>query len=670
MSRNGKTAGREFLGQAEEKSLSRAEELDPWQSGAHAASSAERVRLLYALSHISVVANLAAVILITVWLWPFAHRGMLLAWLVLMAVNVALLGLFPLRYRAAPHRAADALRWERYFTLITGFSGLVWGMAVWMLVPMSGEFPRLFVILTLCTVCLGATGVLSPSRWAYYSFMAPLVIPAAFFLLFGQNDSISAAGWGVLIYIALLVSVHDLLNRNLETTITKRFESEALAMEQNVIFDSAAEAIGLIRPNYLAKCNRQWCALFGCTMEEAMGKPAWAWWPSYEYWGEFARACLPIISQGKAYSAVVQLRRMSGDLFWAEVSGMALDPANLDLGVVWMGTDISHRLRTESELRASEQRFRDLVSLSTDWYWEQDDRFRFTRISGTVLERIGANTEAALGKSRWEIPGIEGVTPEQWRDHRETLEAHLPFRDFVYEAHLASGDKRWFSISGNPAYDENGDFAGYHGVGTDITERIVAAEQFRHLAHHDTLTGLPNRRLLTDRLEQALALAKRSGHHVGLMLLDLDDFKIINDSLGHSAGDMVLCATAQRLRGTVREVDTVARLGGDEFVILLPEMTQIGDATRVAEKVIKAVREPVEVGNRQYLLGVSIGIAVFPDNAANAEGLLQQADIAMYEAKRVGGSGFRFAPAPNARQANGSAHSQTARQRMDKEPRH
>lgn len=275
-----------------------------------------------------------------------------------------------------------------------------------------------------------------------------------------------------------------------------------------------------------------------------------------------------------------------------------------------------------------------------------------------------------MGKSRWEIPGIEGVTPEQWRAHRKTLEAHLPFRDFVYRANLSGGDKRWFSISGNPAYDENGDFAGYHGVGTDITERIVAAEQFRHLAHHDTLTGLPNRRLLTDRLEQALALAKRSGHHVGLMLLDLDDFKIINDSLGHSAGDMVLCAIAQRLRGTVREADTVARLGGDEFVILLPEMAQIGDATRVAEKVIEAVRKPVEVGDRQYLLGVSIGIAVFPDNAANAEGLLQQADIAMYEAKRVGGSGFRFASAPNARETNGSAHSHTAQQRVDEEPRH
>lgn len=637
--------------------MSQLEGLDPWQSDVRIASSAERVRLLHAMSRIAAVASLAAAILLAVWLWPFARHDALLAWLFLMTAGAGLMGWRHLRSRDARPPAAEPSRLERRFSVLAAFSGLGWGMAIWVLAPMPDELPLLFVILTLCTVCLGATGVLSPSRRAYYSFMASMLVPTAFFLLFSQPGILSMAGWAMLIFIALLVSVHGLLNRNLETAITKRFESEALAMEQSVIFDSAAEAIGLIRPNYLAKCNWQWCALFGCTMEEAVGKPAWTWLPNYECWADFAEACLPTISQGKAYSAVVQLRRMSGELFWAEVSGMAIDPANLDLGVVWMGTDISQRLRTESELRASEQRFRDLVSLSTDWYWEQDEQFRFTRISGNVLERIGANTEASLGKARWETPDIRGVTPEQWRAHREILEAHLPFRDFVYEACMANGEKRWFSIGGNPAYDENGDFAGYHGVGTDITERVVAAEQLRHLAHHDTLTGLPNRRLLTDRLEQALALARRSGHHVGMMLLDLDDFKIINDSLGHSAGDKVLCTISQRLRGTVREADTVARLGGDEFVILLPEMAHIGDAKRVAEKVIEAVREPVEAGGHRYMLGASIGIAVFPDNAANAESLLQQADIAMYEAKRAGGSGFHFASVPAAENAVGSAHS-------------
>jgi diguanylate cyclase (GGDEF)-like protein len=182
-------------------------------------------------------------------------------------------------------------------------------------------------------------------------------------------------------------------------------------------------------------------------------------------------------------------------------------------------------------------------------------------------------------------------------------------------------------------------FAGYHGVGTDITERVRAAEQFRHLAHHD----------VADRPAQPaparpIAWIRRwrwpgaAATWSALLLLDLDDFKIINDTDGHSAGDTVLVAIAQRLRGLVREIDTVARLGGDEFVILLQEMAHPRDAIRVAEKVIEAVREPVEVGGRQYLLGVSVGIAHFPEHAANMEGLMQKADIAMYEAKQAGGS--------------------------------
>lgn len=617
--------------------------LENWQSGVGLASHAERVRLLFALSRTSIVAALAATLLIATWMRPVAERGTLLAWLALMACNIGALAWMQWRYRSRQPRLEEAPRWERWFSLKVAFGGLTWGMALWLLTPQSEELSRLFFVLTLCAVALGATAVLSPSRLAYYAFMAPMMLPAMSFLLLGQPPGLAAAGWAVLIYLAVLAGVHDVLHRNLVATLRGRYESEALAAEHKAILDSAAEAIGLMRPNYLAKCNRQWCALFGCTSEQALGKPAWTWWPSYEDWSRFAQACMRPIGAGKTYSAVVQLRRMDGELFWAEISGMAVDPANLDLGVVWMGTDISDRRRTEAALRASEQRFRDLVSLSTDWYWEQDAQFRFTRFSGPALEKIGIDLDEILGKSRWETEQFQGLSGEQWRAHREALQAHLPFRDFTYQIRLPSGEQRWFSISGNPVFDENGDFAGYHGVGTDITDRVHAAEQFRHLAHHDSLTGLPNRRLLGDRTEQALALARRGGHIVSLLLLDLDDFKIINDTDGHSVGDAVLGAIAQRLRRLVREADTVARLGGDEFVILLHEIVQPEDARRVAEKAIEAIREPVEVGTRRYRLGVSIGIAHYPAHAANMEGLMQKADIAMYCAKQAGGSAYRFA---------------------------
>jgi len=617
--------------------------LEGSQSGIGMACRAERVRLLFALSRMSVAATIAEMLLIAVWLWPVATRGGMILWLSLMLCNVGALLWIRRRYQASRPAAEDAARWERWFSAKAAAGGLLWGISVWLLSPQTGEMPQLFFVLILCATSLGATAVLVPSRPAYYAFMAPMLLPAAFFMLHGHPDGIAAAGWAMLVYMAILAGMHDALYRNLVATFRRRFESEALAAEHKVIFDAAAEAIGLLRPNYLAKCNRQWATLFGCGMDEAIGKPAWAWWPSYEDWSRFARECMAPVSNGESYRAIVQLRRMSGELFWAEISGMAVDPANLDLGVVWMGTDISERLRTEAELKASQQRFRDLVSLSTDWYWEQDAQFRFTRISGPALEKFGIGLDKFLGKTRWETGQFQNVTEEQWQAHRETLEAHLPFHEFTYSIRPPSGEERWFTISGNPAFHENGDFAGYHGVGTDITERVHAAEQFRHLAHHDTLTGLPNRRLLADRMERALALARRSGHLVALLLLDLDDFKNINDTDGHSAGDTVLVAIARRLHGLVREIDTVARLGGDEFIILLQDIAHPRDTIRVAEKIIQTVKEPVEAGGRQYHLGASLGIAHFPEHAANMEGLMQKADIAMYRAKQSGGSIYRFA---------------------------
>lgn len=616
-------------------------------NGVAAAADAERIALLYALSRNAMLFNLAGAVLVAAWLRDAIGRAALLSWLAASTVYLAAsLVLYLVFRRNRP--CQDAARWERIFAAKVAIGGILWGAPVWLLLPGASEFQRLFVVLTLCTISLGATGVLCASRLAFFAFMLPLVCLAGAPLLFIGPDGLAAAGWGVLIFIAMLFALHDQIYRNLRIVFSRRFESEALALEQAAIFDSAAAAIGLVRPHYLAKCNPQWADLFGCTIDEAVGKPAWAWWPSYESWRAFARQCRPALDRGQVHRSVVQLRRFDGELFSAEISGMPVDAANLDLGTVWMGTDISQRLRIEAALRASEQRFRDLVSLSTDWYWELDTALRFTRVSGVAVEQAGHPDDQVLGRRRWELPFIRGVAEAEWAAHRATLEARLPFREFVYQIVRADGETRWFSVGGNPAFDEQGDFAGYHGVGTDITERVRAAEQYRHLAHHDTLTGLPNRRLLTDRLDQALASARRTGRQIALLLLDLDNFKTINDSLGHSAGDAVLGAVAQRLRDTVREADTVARLGGDEFIVLLADLAQAHDATRVAGKIVDAVSAPVRAGTQDFILGASIGVALFPLHASDSEALLQHADIAMYAAKRAGGSCFRLAGAAGA----------------------
>ncbi len=178
-------------------------------------------------------------------------------------------------------------------------------------------------------------------------------------------------------------------------------------------------------------------------------------------------------------------------------------------------------------------------------------------------------------------------------------------------------------------------------VAADVTSKMRSLTRLQQLAFEDALTGLPNRSLLRDRLEQSIAAARRSRGTFALLLIDLDRFKPINDVHGHAAGDLVLRETARRLRAATREVDTVARLGGDEFVVLLGGGDRRDEAMLVAARILQAVAAPLALQGLQ--LGVSIGIAIFPDDGADADQLLARADAAMYDAKHLGGSRCVFA---------------------------
>ena len=173
---------------------------------------------------------------------------------------------------------------------------------------------------------------------------------------------------------------------------------------------------------------------------------------------------------------------------------------------------------------------------------------------------------------------------------------------------------------------------------TDAAEQVTAA--MARAAHHDGLTGLPNRTLLADRLERAMALALRQGHQAALLFLDLDHFKQVNDTLGHPAGDLLLQSIARRLQACVRRTDTVCRQGGDEFLILLGDIREMDDAIRVAQEVIDAMKPAHRIGGRRVAVTLSIGISCFPDDGTDLEALVQAADRAMYQAKRNGRNRF------------------------------
>ena len=303
--------------------------------------------------------------------------------------------------------------------------------------------------------------------------------------------------------------------------------------------------------------------------------------------------------------------------------------------------DMAARERAEKALTQSEQRFRQLVSMSSDWYWEQDAQLRFTMITGGFTAKSGVGVDSLLGKTRFEyVPGLlESATG---RAHAKQLQAQQPFANLEYRIRDDGGDTRWFCVNGQPVFDEDGRLEGYRGTGSDITERKLTEERVHHVAQHDVLTGLPNRSLLQDRLGQAVAYSARNGRPVWVMLIDLDRFKFVNDSMGHKAGDVLLMTVAARLRSSLRDSDTVARLSGDEFVVILTEHTEEPLSAAVVQRLMDAVAQPVMLGNKQFQVTCSIGVAIYPSEGTTSENLIEHADVAMYRAKKLGRNNFQF----------------------------
>ena len=257
-------------------------------------------------------------------------------------------------------------------------------------------------------------------------------------------------------------------------------------------------------------------------------------------------------------------------------------------------------------LAASEARFRSLTSMGSDWYWEQDRDFRFTSIAGNTELYAGHTIAGHIGRTRWDIDGYE--PPEGgWEAHRATLESHRPFRDLMLRFRLADGSVAWAMISGEPVFAADGTFAGYRGIGRDITPEKRAEERVHRLARFDPLTGLFNRPMFFERLDHALAVARRRGTAAALLFIDLDRFKNINDTFGHLTGDEVLRTMAGRLAGAVRETDTLARLGGDEFIVLAENFAAPTDASELAQRSVETLAEPVALAGTECHLGASIG---------------------------------------------------------------
>ena len=468
----------------------------------------------------------------------------------------------------------------------------------------------------------------------------------------------------------------------IEDVTAQRAEQARLAellQRQRAILENASVGILFTREGQIVHCNPRMEVIYGWAPGTLIGQSARVFFDSDADYRAFGATVGPILARGELVDIEWQHRRhRDGVRIWSRHLAKALPNSDGSQGAIWISEDISaqkdaqealalahhelerrvderteelarinrqlqhevaERRAAEEHLRAEEARFRDLSEMSSDWFWEMGPDLRFSQMS-MGLHETKLPPSRTLGKFRWELP-ILNVSPAQWDEHRRILDARLPFKDFAYQMETRPGEVHWFSISGKPII-EDGIFKGYRGTGTDITAKHEAEQKIQFLAYHDPLTGLPNRVLLEDRLQQAIALAERGHHGLALVFMDLDNFKKINDSLGHAAGDALLQEVATRLKRCVRDTDTISRQGGDEFVLVLGGLHGSEGSLPVLTKIMESLQAPFVCEGNELSTSASMGVALYPQDGDNFDILRKKADMAMYRAKEAGRSTYRF----------------------------
>jgi len=425
---------------------------------------------------------------------------------------------------------------------------------------------------------------------------------------------------------------------------------------QNAALNAAANAIVITDTQALIEwANPAYAALTGFSLQEAIGKSPKDLVRSGQQEQPFYEHLWQTILADRPWRGELVNRRKDGTLYHEE---MTITPVPNGQGktahFVAVKQDITARRQTEDKLRESETRFHTMADNAPVLIWTAGLDKLCDYFNKVWLDFTGRPLEQETGNG-W----AEGVHPDDFQRCLDTYVVAFDARqEFTMEYRLRrhDGEYRWLTDHGVPRYDEQGNFFGYIGSCIDITERHEMEELVRQLAFFDPLTKLPNRRLLGDRLGQAMAANKRKGRHGAVIFLDLDNFKPLNDRHGHAVGDLLLAEVARRISLCVREMDTVARFGGDEFVVLLSELDadeagSAAQARHVAEKISHALAEPYVLAlppgdggetTVTHHCTASIGVALFSHESPSSERIIKDADQAMYQAKDAGRNAICF----------------------------
>ncbi|OYY93886.1 MAG: GGDEF domain-containing protein [Hydrogenophilales bacterium 28-61-23] len=355
------------------------------------------------------------------------------------------------------------------------------------------------------------------------------------------------------------------------------------------------------------------------------------------------RAILDALARNSQYDVEYRLLHCDGCLRWVWERGVGvMNRAGEPEAIEGFIQDITQRHAADDALRETERRYRSIFEHATEGIFQTTPDGRYINANPALASIYGYATPAELIADLSDIQHQLYVDPERRREFVRLMRQYGYARNFESHVFRRDGSIFWISENARAVRDENGEVQFYEGTVVEITERKRYQEELEYQASHDSLTGLPNRALLVDRLKQTIHAARRDGRVVAVAFVDLDHFKLINDSLGHHVGDRLLLDMAERLRACVRSQDTVARQGGDEFVLILADQPDEAGVTMLIRRVLEAVAQPWAAEHGEYSISCSIGVSLFPRDGKGAEALLKCADLAMFKAKDIGRNTFQF----------------------------
>lgn len=351
---------------------------------------------------------------------------------------------------------------------------------------------------------------------------------------------------------------------------------------------------------------------------------------------------LDAIGRGLRYRVEYRIGRADGRIAWVAERGALVNDEQGTPVLEGFIEDITEAVAARQGVAQAEARYRSIFENSTEGIFQTSIDGRYLSANPALARIYGYASPVALMEALQNIGTQLYVDPASRQRFKKLIAEKGEVIGFEAQVRRADGTVIWISENARTVLGANGEFLYYEGTVQDITETRRYQEQLEYQASHDMLTGLPNRTLFADRLNQAIHRASRNGHFAVVAFIDLDNFKYINDSLGHKAGDTLLMEVASRLTHCVRADDTVARYGGDEFVLILNNHYQVSSVVRVLERILEEIQRPLQIESQELRVTCSIGLSLYPSDGDDSLTLIQHADAAMYSAKERGRNNFQF----------------------------